>query len=303
MDSNTGNRRCVVCTGDLDGRIFSLSPDGRLLLLTRLSPSDIANSINTLWAVSTRSDPASLIDLGVENIVHYAEFSPDSSSIAYSTAEWREAAPGWQANNNLYEMPVSTSGFVGEPHLDLEANSGGMYGWWGTIFSWSPQQDYFLYSRPDSVGLVYPLDGTQTVLHNILPYQTGGYWAWVPGTAWSPDGSVIFTVDHLSVASANGGEYQEFDLIGLPVDGGETIELVKNVGMFAYPVASPLKSPSDQSSGDQGARTFSLAYLQAIFPDQSETSGYRLFIINSCIKPFPEFYGIRPIQSLQALLQ
>lgn len=300
MESSTGNRRCVVCAGDLDGRIFSLSPDERMLLFTRNS-GDI-NSINTLWVASIKPDPAKLIELGVENIVHYAEFSPDSSEVAYSTAEWREAAPGWQANNDLFRISVSSAGFVGSPKLDLEANSGGVYGWWGTIFSWSPNEDHFIYTRPDSIGLVYPQDSTQTVVHDILPYQTGGYWAWVPGITWSPDGSVVYTVDHAMVKLATGGEYQEFDLIGLPISGGTQIDIVKNVGMFAYPVASPLHEVSDQSGNSQAEQTFSLAYLQAIFPDQSETSGYRLFTVDRdgsnprALFPEEGVPGLRPQQ-------
>lgn len=282
MESTTAHRTCVVCTGDLDGRVFSLSPDGNFLLFTRTSEKP--TTINTLWAASLRYNPARLIDLEAENIVHYAEFSPDSGSVAFSTAEWREAVPGWQANNDLFEMTVSKSGFLGEPQLDLEANSGGVYGWWGTEFLWHPGQKFFLYARPDSIGLVYPQDGTQTVLQPVMPYQTGGYWAWVPAISWSPDASLVYTIDHTTIPTTSGGEYQEFDLVGVPLSGGEPVEIVKNVGMFANPVASPIYQVSTSNPTEVGVspgdRTFSLAYLQAIFPDQSDTSGYRLFTSN-----------------------
>jgi hypothetical protein len=280
VESNTGNRKCVVCTADLDSRIFSLSSNGRYLLFTRTSTNN--NMINRLWAALLSYDPARLVDLGVDNVVHFAEFSPDSTTIAYSTVEWREAAPGWQANNDLFEMTFSKTGFIGEPKLDLEANSGGVYGWWGTDFSWAPRLNIIAYARPDGIGLVYPQDGTQSALAPLVPYQTGGYWAWVPGITWSPDGLILYAVDHQSVTSTGGVEYQQFDLVGLPRDGGEPISLVKNVGMFAYPVASPLEDainlPGGGSGENLGGQTFSLAYLQAIFPDQSESSGYRLFV-------------------------
>ena len=173
------NGGCVVTTGDLDGRIFSLSKDGRFLLFTRFSSDQ--NEINHLWAASLTSDPVRIIDLGVDNIVHFAEFDPSSTIVAYSTVEWREAAPGWQANNDLYEVTVSKSGIVGTPKMDLDANSGGVYGWWGTEYLWAPRQALFLYSRPDSVGILDNSDGSMTTLVNITPYQTGGDWAWVPG--------------------------------------------------------------------------------------------------------------------------
>jgi hypothetical protein len=122
IEGNTSNRSCIVPYGDLDGRIFSLSKDGQFLLFTRFS--NTANKINSLWAASLTNDPIKIIDLGVENIVHFAEFDPSSTIVAYSTMEWREAAPGWHANNDLYEISVSKDGFIGSPQLDLAANSG-----------------------------------------------------------------------------------------------------------------------------------------------------------------------------------
>jgi hypothetical protein len=282
METNTGNRNCIVCSGDLDGRIFSLSPNGRFLLFSRSSSQ--TDTINTLWVAVLSYDPARLINLGVENIVHYAEFSPDSTAIAYSTAEWREAAPGWQANNDLIKLAISRAGSLGEPEILLEPNSGGVYGWWGASFAWHQEENQFAYTRPDGIGLVDPQEGTQTELHSITPYQSGGYWAWVPGISWSPEGSIIYAVDHITVNSTGGAEYQEFDLLGLPASGGSPISLVKNVGMFAYPAVSPLTDaanlPIEISSENSGNRTFSVAYLQAIFPEQSEISGYRLFVID-----------------------
>jgi hypothetical protein len=54
--------------------------------------------------------------------------------------------------------------------------------------------------------------------------------------------------------------------------------------MFAYPEPSAMNQRnnfiSDTSGGTLDQKFFSVAYLQAIFPDQSETSGYRLFIID-----------------------
>jgi hypothetical protein len=282
IETTTGNRRCVVSTGDLDGRIFSLSKNGDFLLFTRFSNDK--NTINSLWVASLKSDPVQLIDLGVENVVHSAEFDPGSRVVAYSTAEWREIAPGWQANNDLYELDVSRNGFVGSPHLVIKSNSGGVYGWWGMQYSWAPDQLRLLYTRPDGIGIIDGRNGTQTSILNIAPYQTGGNWAWVPGTSWSPDGNVVFTVSHLFSEDNSAPQSQEFDLIAIPMTGGTPVDLVKNVGMFAYPEPSAMNQRnnfiSDTSGGTLDQKFFSVAYLQAIFPDQSETSGYRLFIID-----------------------
>jgi len=282
IEKSTSNRRLLISTGDLDGRIFSLSKDGKFLLFSRFS--SVENSINSLWVASLQKDPVKIIDLGEENIVHFADFDPGSTIVAYSTVEWRETSPGWQANNDLYEMGVSASGYVGSPRTILDPNSGGVYGWWGMDFSWSPDEINFLYSRPDSIGIIDGRNGTITSIYSITPYQTGGNWAWVPGTAWSPDGKIIYTVDHISSGPNEIVDSQKFDLIAIPLFGDSTLHLINNVGMFAYPVPSPVQQKTnflDTLSGtflDQAS--FSVAYLQAIFPDQSESSGYRLSVID-----------------------
>ena len=48
FDGNTANRIPIVNTGDLDGRVFSLSDDGEWLLFTRHDDSE--DVINSLWA-------------------------------------------------------------------------------------------------------------------------------------------------------------------------------------------------------------------------------------------------------------
>ena len=65
MESSTGNRLPIVTTGDLDGRVFSLSPDGNWLLFTREVSSASEDTINSLWVVQITdpvSEPMSLGD-------------------------------------------------------------------------------------------------------------------------------------------------------------------------------------------------------------------------------------------------
>jgi hypothetical protein len=282
IENATGNRRCVVATGKLDGRIFSLSRDGNLLLFTQLSSED--HVINSLWMATLNDNPAKIIDLGVKNIVHFAEFSPDSKSIAYSTAEWRETTPGWQANNDLYLVSIGPSGLIGSPSRLLEANSGGVYGWWGMDFSWAPDQARFLFNRPDEVGIFNRNTATSTTIIQINPYETNGDWAWVAGASWSADGSTIYTVSHEADDVSEMGGYTNFDLIAFPLNNDKQLTLVKNVGMFAYPVLSPIREKTGFINSDTGKNAsenaFTVAYLQANSPEMSETSDYRLFVID-----------------------
>ncbi len=269
MDGNTGERRPVVTSGDLDGRVFSLSPNGRFLLFTRKAPEKTSD-LNTLWLADLNAKPAKLVSLGVKNIAHFADFAPyNPYTIAYSTVEPRPQPPGWQANNDLYTLSFSTSGWEGEPLLRLEPNAGGVYGWWGTTFAWAPVGTRLAFARPDGVGL-FEFDteeGLQRLLP-IVPYQTHGDWAWTPPLGWGPDGRVLFTVSHGDKEADETSPV--FDLTALVLGNPHPIRLVANVGMFANPAPSPRLA-------DGGYR---VAFLQAVFPQKSEISRYRLWVMD-----------------------
>ena len=96
IEEVTGNRRPVVTSGDLDGRVFSVSPQGEWLLYTRADEDP--DIINTLWVARIDDDSGTLVDLGVSNIVHYADWVPGSANngIVFSTVEPSQTAPGWQ---------------------------------------------------------------------------------------------------------------------------------------------------------------------------------------------------------------
>ncbi|NIW44606.1 MAG: hypothetical protein GWN30_07530, partial [Gammaproteobacteria bacterium] len=76
MEDSTANRVPIITTGDLDGRVFTLSDDGRWLLFTRHSEED--DVINTLWAVNIEN-PEVVVNLEVANIIHFADWRPRST--------------------------------------------------------------------------------------------------------------------------------------------------------------------------------------------------------------------------------
>lgn len=275
MERTTANRRAIVTTGDLDGRVFSLSPDGNWLLFTRDLGEE--NQINSLWAVRIDAESSTLIDLKAANIVHFAEFAPDSITVAYSTVEPRSTAPGWQANNDLILKRVSSSGFVSKERVLIDSNSGGVYGWWGTEYAWSPDGEVIAYARSDGIGLINVRDEAGiTPLRDVTPLQTGGDWAWVPGIDWSPDGRMLYLVDHSAPAGSPSPEESPiFDLVANPLDAGPSVTLSAQVGMFAYPSVSPLQIRSDSMTTEAASQ---IAYLQAIIPTQSGSSRYQLVV-------------------------
>jgi hypothetical protein len=273
MEGNTGNRRPMVTTGDLDGRVFELSYDGNWLLFTRQPETDgDDDQINVLQMVNTNETSPEPIKLGVQNVVHYAGWvSSLPRTLAYSTVEPRPTAPGWQANNDLYRLSFDEDGRVVQDKVLVEPNSGGIYGWWGTVYSWSPDGKRVAYARPDSVGLVNTVDGSLLPLLDIVPLQTRSDWAWVPGLGWSADHRVLYTVNHAPKSGLSSDETSPlFDLTALVPETDLIVPMAPQSGMFAYPVPSPLYG---------GAREV-VAYLQAVFPEQSESSRYRVIVMD-----------------------
>jgi resuscitation-promoting factor RpfB len=275
MDGATGERQPVVTTGDLDGRIFSLSDDRNWLLFTRAEEDE--DTINSLWAARLdEGEGRDLIDLQARNVIHFAAWVPNYNlRVAYSTVEPRATAPGWQANNDLYVINFSVTGWISRPLEVIESNAGGVYGWWGTNYSWSPNGSQLAFTRPDGIGLVDFETNSLQKLYDVTPYQTFGDWAWVPGLAWSPDGNFLFSVAHGSEQAGTGVETsQAFDVVAISLEHDVAINLVSQVGMFAYPVPSPLT----QLTGE--GQAYQVAYLQAIFPGQSDTSRYQLVVMD-----------------------
>jgi hypothetical protein len=279
IQGGTANRQPLVVTGDLDGRVFKLSPDGRWLLFTRHTEAD-EGEINSLWVISTAQRDASPISLRVGNIVHFADWSPLSPeggrySIAFSTVEPRSAAPGWQANNDLQRITLNGSGRVINRETLIPENAGGQYGWWGTSYSWSPSGTMLAYARADSVGLIDLQEPGFEPLSSFAPLQTLGDWAWVPGIAWGESGDTLYLVAHgapLGIESPTASPV--FNLAALSTDGRLDLTLVERTGMFANPTVSP---PSESASGEVA---YQVSFLQASAPLESEDSFYRISIID-----------------------
>lgn len=268
IDTSTANRTPLVTTGDLDGRIFELAPNGSYLIFTRKSTKPPDKEINTLWAMRATAG-SKLFSTSVSNVVHFADWIPNTSSIAYSTVEPRSTAPGWQANNDLHRYSIST----GEKRKILDASSGGVYGWWGMTFAFSAD-GRLAYARPDGIGLV-DLDGKYLKpLLDITPLNTHSDWAWLPAITWGPDGKTLYFTSHAPPSGLVSEEDSPFfDISATSFENNATVQIAQQSGLFAYPSASPLQSSSRE-------RQYQVAYLQATFPEQSETSRYRLVVMD-----------------------
>ena len=274
MDESTSNRQPLVTSGDLDGRIFSLSPDGKWLLFTRKSSLPADQQFNALWVVSTAIPPTAPVNLNVANIAHFADWQPGVEyRIAYSTVEPRVAPPGWDANNDLHFLDF-TNGKPGKTTDVLDTDYSSIYPWWGMTFVWSPDGKQLAYSRPDSIGLVDIDNAALTNLVSITALNTHSDWAWVPGLAWGSDNHSLYLVNHAAPTGLSSAEEStNFDLLMLSLSDKRSTPLVQQTGMFAYLSVSPLIQVEMGS-------TFQVAYLQAVSPAQSATSRYRLMVMD-----------------------
>jgi len=270
MSGNSRQRTAVAITGDLDGRVFSLAPDGAWLAASRAAES----GLNALWLYSTQTAGAPLA-LGVADVVHPVAWSPESpSAIALSTVEPSQAAPGWKANNDLLILSIGDAGQPASAQQVLPSQVGGRYGWWGTSFVWSPQGDNLAYRRPDGIGVIDGRTGRTLASFLITPYVSATDWVWMPGLSWSLDGRFIYSVTHSAPLGLEIPQSSPaFDLVAIPVAGGATLTLRPRVGMFASPVVSP---PPEATSGGETQ----VAFLQALQPLESESSSYRLMVMD-----------------------
>jgi Tol biopolymer transport system component len=292
MRGTTGNRRRLTSTGDLDGRVFDLSPGGTWLLFTRDALTD-TEVLNTLWMVDTVTANAEPIRLNAENIL-WAEWDPGGDQVAFSTGAVRDTQPYWESSNDLYvARPRARDGVLVGRRRVLDATGGGTYGWWGTTFAWSPPGEYSVadrllaYARADEVGVVRLSDGETLPLLTFPPYRTYAAWVWVPTVAWSPDGRFVVTLGH---GPSPTGEMPEdspvFDLYVLGIDEVEVgyrdvltktleVELASEVGMWSAP-----------SFSVDGSR---IAFGRARIPYNSNTSDYDIYAMDrdgSDVQPF-----------------
>jgi len=298
MDQSTANRFLIVSTGDLDGRIFRLSRDGKWLLFSRTEEDE--DIINSLWAVEIDSSGNTLVELDTENVIYFADWVPGTEQVfAYSSVESRTYAPGWQANNDLIIKRFSENGWISAVDILQETNSGGsVYGWWGTDFQYSPEGDFLAFASPGQVGIISTTEEQEkSILLEIIPYKTQGDWAWMPGIGIGPLGNVIYSVDHAAQeGNLSTEESPVFDLVAIPLTGGGARRIVHDVGMFAYPLPSPVRAkPSGEAS-------YQVAYLQAVFPERSATSNYRVALMDRdgsnqhLVFPATDKLGLQPLQ-------
>ncbi len=266
-DSSSG-RRPLTSEGDLDGHVFNLSPDGRMLLFSRAGTEEDSGVLNSLWMVTTTVKGETPFPVGIENVL-WAEWSPQGDALAYSTAEPSPSAPGWKAHNDLWlaYAPEFTATQVLSPTANI------YYSWWGTTYEWSPDGTRLAYANAGEVGVVDLEEGTRRRLVEFPPFDSGSAWVWVPGISWSPDNRFLATVVHRYTGVGTAEASPLFDLWILSVDGALIVPAARDVGMWANPVWSPVDENAPSVRSD-------ILFGVAENPGHSQLSLYDLYVMD-----------------------
>lgn len=274
MRHNSGDKRALTSTNDLDGRVFALSPDGRWLLFTRAS-----SSLNSLWMIDTLVLGESARQLPIDDVL-FAQLAPDTKSLAYSTGEKTTGAPGWIAHNELSITPINLgeSGVtLGSPILVWKASVPAPYSWWGTNFAWSPDGRAMAYAFSNEIGLIEfgdrpPMaNAPRIALKRFAPFRAQGDWVWTPQVAWSPDSRFIITTIHAPLGNPGvATDDPTFEVWAFARDGTVSAALAKQTGMWALPMWSPPDARGESR----------IAFGVAVAPSNSERSRYALWTMD-----------------------
>jgi len=301
IEDSTTNLRPLTSGGELDRRVFDLSPDGRRLLYTQSTadPDDPEFS-NELWAIldtaARTPDPVQLVPTDVIA----AEWVPgrENPAVSYSTASPVDDVPNWQAYNDLYVMELNPQTGEAETVTDVvPQNSIGAYAYWGRNYRWSEDGTQVAWAVADSVGLVDLETGDFQTLLSFPEYATArvSYWVWVPTLSWSPDGHLITTVHGAPYGSESPEDSIIFDTAVLdPASDLAIAPFLTRTGIWATPTYSPL------IEGANGGTEYLSADFPARDPLNSPNAQYDLWIADRdgsnarLLFPGPERAGIRP---------
>lgn len=277
MSGSSTTRRNLTNSGDVDGRVFSLSPDGRSLIYSRSMASAGGGFSNALYMIADVNGTDDPLQLQPTNVL-YAEWVPGlDSTIAYSTAEARSAPPGWQAYNDLWLMRIDpASGAPLDVNRVIEPNNGGFAGWWGTHYTWSADGRQLAFSRANGIGIVNLETGELQPLVTYTPFSSPQSWSWRPSVSWSADNLLLLTTVHGDPIGSEPPESSPaFHVAVTDLAGSFVAEIVPNAGIWANPEYSP--ALTDETGAVVSG---SMAYLRArsINNSISESAEYDLWV-------------------------
>lgn len=259
MRNTSTSKRALTNTNDVDGRVLSLSDDGRSLIFTRQSNRNDANIFNQLWLLPDTTLTLDPIALMPENVLA-ADWVPGlENTVSYSTGEVTDVAPGWRANNDLFIMSIDPqSGTPLQVQPLVPPSSFGLYNWWGTNFQWSPDGTALAWVRADSIGLVDLNTGDFQTLLSYPVFETRQSWSWRATVSFSPDQSLILTTVHgAPIGNEPPQTSPAFHVAVTDVSGSFNANVAENTGIWSTPQYSPILT------NQNGRQVGYMAYLRA----------------------------------------
>lgn len=284
MRNSSSDKRPLTTTGDLDGRAFSFTSDGRYLLFSRAAEDSAA--LNTLWLLDTLVVGEAPRALPVENVL-YAQLSLDGRTLAYSTGERTHGAPGWKAHNDLWIAHLDPSEIAASASVSITLDSRAvwapgvtaLYGWWGANYAISPDGRTIGYAFADEIGYSdisgqlasLPALAPRVALKEFAPFRTRADWVWTPQVAWSPDSRFLVAAVHAPLDQVNlASDNPDFEVWALARDSSLFAPLARQTGMWAAPTWSP---PDNRGESR-------IAFGVALSPSDSERSRYALYVMD-----------------------
>ena len=285
MRGNTLVPEQLNIEGVLDGRVFTLSPNGDHLLYTLNESSDSFR--NSLWVISTERG-AQPRALEVNNIL-WADWNPGQlDQIAYTTAETSNQPPGWEARNDLWMGTIPSNRLTAFAPTLLINTYPATYGWWGGSYAWSPDGKAIAYSYADEVGVIDLEADRESDPHRPLQrftdFNTLADWVWVPTLTWSPDGRFLAFTNHNSEESTE----QVFDSWLVDTTTGASGRIMPDTGMWGHlhwaPVGgTPYTNTTPLSYTlpiTEPLANSQIAFLKATDADDSQRSPYVLWLMD-----------------------
>lgn len=272
IQGNSINKRPLTTTGNLDGLVLSLSSNGQYLIYTA-DPVNDEEFINELWLIATIGNlpPVQLVPTDVL----YAEWMPEQeNTISYSTGEVQAIFPFWDALNNVLTIRVDpTTGESLNVRQIVPESLGGLSGWWGTVYKWSPDGTRLAWVRADSAGIVGE-EGEFIPLVEYALFRTSQNWSWRANISWSWDGQLLLTTGHGDPLGSEPAEASPvFDIVATSIDNSFEVSVAESAGMWAGAQFSPRLSRPD-TRYEYGY----MAYLRAREPYNSINGEYDLVV-------------------------